>query len=91
MTNKYTVKLSEKAKKDLKKLDKYQAKIITSWLRKNIEGCDNPRIHGKALEHDRKGEWRYRVGAYRIIADIQDDIVTVKIINIGHRRKIYDN
>lgn len=91
MPNKYTVQLSEKAKKDLKKLDIYQAKIIIAWLRKNIEGCENPRIHGKALGHDRKGEWRYRVGVYRIIADIQDNIVTVKIINIGHRRNIYDS
>ena len=46
---KYKVVLTEKAKKALKKLDKNTAKIITSWLRKNIEGQSDPRAHGKAL------------------------------------------
>jgi len=88
---KYTVLLSDKAKKDLKKLDKHQSKIIVAWLRKNLQDCENPRIHGKALGHDRKGEWRYRVGVYRIIADIKDDTITINIISIGHRRNVYDS
>jgi mRNA interferase RelE/StbE len=86
----YNVRLTENAKKDLKKIDKYQAKIIISWLRKNLQDCENPRIHGKPLGYDRKGEWRYRVGAYRLIADIQDNIVTIEIISVGHRKEVYD-
>ena len=46
---KYKVVLSERAKRQLKKLDKSTAKIIISWLKKNIEGCSDPRVHGKAL------------------------------------------
>ena len=86
----YSVRLSESAKKDLKKIDKLQAKIIVAWLRKNLEGCENPRQHGKPLGYNRKGEWRYRVGSYRLIADIQDSIVTIEIVNVGHRREVYD-
>ena len=86
----YDLQLSESAKKDLKKIDRHQAKIIIAWLRKNLQGCENPRLHGTPLRHDRKGEWRYSVGSYRLIADIQDRIVTIEIINVGHRKEIYE-
>ena len=85
----YNVQLSDEALKDLKKIDKHQAKIIVAWLRKNLEGCDNPRQQGKALKYDRKDEWCYRVGSYRLIADIQDNTVLIEIINVGHRREVY--
>lgn len=80
---------SEDAKRDLKKIDQHQARIIIAWIEKNLIGCENPRLHGKPLTHNRKGEWRYRVGSYRLIADIQDNVVTIEIINVGHRREIY--
>ena len=85
----YSVQFSDDAVKDLKKIDKHQAKIIMAWLRKNLEGCTDPRQHGKPLKYDRRNEWRYRVGAYRLIADIHDDVVTIEIINVGHRREVY--
>ena len=50
---------------------------------------ENPRIKGKALTSDLKGLWRYRVGDYRILADIQDDKIVILILDIGHRSKIY--
>ena len=86
----YTVQLSDNAEKDLRKIDRYQAKIIVSWIEKNLEGCDDPRLHGKALVGNKKDFWRYRVGAYRIIADIQDKLVRIEIITVGHRRDVYD-
>jgi len=86
----YTVQLSNAAIKDLKKIDKHQSKIIIAWIEKNLQGCENPRIYGKSLRYDRKDEWCYRIGSYRIIADIQDSIVTIEIINVGHRREVYD-
>jgi len=87
----YGVQLSDTARKDLKKIDNIaiSAKIIMAWLRKNLEGCYDPRQHGKALRYDRRNEWCYRVGTYRLIADIQDNIVTIDIISIGHRREVY--
>ena len=86
----YYVQLSDHARKALKKIDRLQAKIIISWLEKNLDGCENPRLYGQALGYGLKGYWRYRIGAYRIIADIQDALVRIEIINVGHRRDIYD-
>lgn len=85
----YHVVLSDTAKKDLKKIDKHQAKLILAWLKKNIDDCENPRLYGRPLRHDRKDEWRYRLGNYRILADIDDSIVRVEVVNVGHRKNIY--
>ena len=87
---KYKVVFTDSAKKQLKKLDKHTSSLIIGWLEKNLEGCENPRIHGKGLVENRSGQWRYRVGDYRIIAEIQEKEITILIINIGHRRDIYE-
>ncbi len=86
---KYSVELTKRAKKQLSKLDKNTAKLIASWLLKNLQGCDDPRRHGKALRDNRMGQWRYRIGDYRVLADIQDDKIIILILEIGHRRNIY--
>jgi mRNA interferase RelE/StbE len=86
----YTVIYAEKAIKAFLKLDRPTAAMIFGWIDKNLAGCSNPRLHGKALIGDKKGYWRYRVGAYRLIADIQDNLIVIEIINLGHRREIYN-
>ena len=86
----YHVGFSAQAKKALKKLDRHVSATITAWVRRNLEGCTNPRLHGKSLTANRSGQWRYRVGDYRLIADIQDDVVVILILTIGHRRDIYE-
>ena len=75
----YHVDFTKDALKFLKKLDKHTALFLTAWIRKNLEG----------LTANRSGQWRYRVGDYRLIADIQDDKVLILIVEIGHRRDIY--
>lgn len=85
----YHVELTEQARKALKKMDKQTAKLITAWLRKNLEGCTNPRQHGKPLTANRKGQWRYRVGDYRLIAEIQEDRIVILILTVGHRSEVY--
>ena len=85
----YHVEFTKSVLKELKKLDRVTASLIIGWIRKNLEGCENPRIHGKGLTADKAGLWRYRVGDYRIIAQIQDEKVTIMVVNIGHRRDIY--
>lgn len=85
----YKVDFSERALKDLKKLDRYTAGLILGWVRKNLENCENPRLHGKALTANRSGEWRYRVGDYRLLAKIDDSKITILVVNIGHRRDVY--
>lgn len=85
----YEVKISKKALRELKKMDRFQSKIIMDWIEKNLVGTDNPRRNGKGLVGDRSGYWRYRVGDYRIIADLQEDVVTIMILKVGHRKEIY--
>lgn len=87
---KYKVEFTKDALKELKKMDKYTALFITAWIRKNLEGCADPRQHGKGLTANRSGQWRYRVGDYRIIADIQEEKVIILVLSIGHRRDIYN-
>ena len=78
----YRVLFTDAAKKKLKKLDKNTAKLILAWIRKNLEGCSDPRAYGKALRADRQGQWRYRIGDYRLLAEIEDDKIIILIINI---------
>ncbi len=85
----YHVEFTKEALRTFKKLDKHTALLITAWIRKNLEGCENPRAHGKGLTASKSGEWRYRIGDYRLIADIQDEKVLILILEIGHRRSIY--
>lgn len=85
----FHVELSGEALKQLKKLDKHTAALIVGWLRKNLEGCVDPRQHGKGLTANRSGQWRYRVGDYRILAEIQDEKIIVLVLSIGDRSEIY--
>ena len=86
---KYKILFTDKAKKQLKKLDKHISALIIGWLEKNVEGCENPRAHGKGLVGDKSGQWRYRIGDYRVICEIQDSKIIVLVLEIGHRRDIY--
>ena len=87
---KYKVEYTAQAVKQLKKLDKNTAALIYGWIDKNLVDCANPRLHGKGLTANRSGQWRYRIGDYRLIAEIQDEKITILLLNIGHRREIYD-
>ena len=86
----YKVIFAERAKKQLKKLDKHIAALIIGWLEKNIQNCENPRLHGKGLVENKSGQWRYRIGDYRVICEIQDKEIIVLVLEVGHRREIYD-
>ena len=83
---KYDVEYSKTAMNTIKKMDSSTSKLIRTWIEKNLINTENPRIKGKALTSDLKGLWRYRVGDYRILADIQDDEI---VMDIRHRSKIY--
>lgn len=86
----YQLEFTPEARKQLKKMDRYQATLITRWLYQNIQGIDNPRKYGKGLTSNRSGQWRYRVGNYRIVVEIEDERLVVLALQIGHRRNIYD-
>ncbi len=76
----YKIEYSDRAIKQIKKLDKQTQFLIKSWIDKNLIGTSNPRQHGKGLTTNRSGQWRYRVGNYRILADIQDYKVIVLVL-----------
>ena len=86
----YKVIFTERAKRQLKKLDKHIAALIIGWLEKNIQNCENPRLHGKGLLENKSGQWRYRIGDYRVICEIQDKEIIVLVLEVGHRREIYN-
>jgi len=86
---KYSVEYTLQAVKQLKKLDGYTRKLILSWIEKNLMNCSDPRQHGKGLTSNRSGQWRYRVGDYRLIAEIQEDHVVILIVEVAHRREVY--
>jgi len=86
----YSVEFSKVALKNIKKLDRSVAVTLLAWISKNLDGTDNPRKQGKALTGDLDGLWRYRVGDYRLLSEIQDDKVRIVILEAGHRSKIYN-
>ena len=85
----YHVEFSKRALEDIKKLDKSTAALILGWIRKNLEGCENPRVHGKGLTANHSGEWHYRVGDYRLLAEIQDGKLIILMLTVGHRSEVY--
>lgn len=86
---KYAVEYTPQAVKELKKLDKHTRALIIGWIEKNLVGCENPRQHGKGLTANRSGQWRYRVGDYRLLAEIQEDKIVILILIVGHRSEVY--
>ena len=86
---KYDVELTERFKKEFRKLDKYTQKILRAWIDKNLVDCENPRQHGKGLTANLSGQWRYRIGDYRLICQINDDKLIILALTVGHRRDIY--
>ena len=85
----YKVEYTERAIKELRKMDKYTRQMLYSWIDKNLVNCENPKLHGKPLTANRKGQWRYRVGDYRIITEIQEDRIVILILTVGHRSEVY--
>lgn len=85
----YQVVYTKKAIKSLSKIDQSQQKLILAWIEKNLVQADDPKALGKSLKGNLKEYWRYRIGNYRILADIDNDEIKIIIFNIGHRRDIY--
>jgi len=86
----WKVEFDPAAQRELGKIDPQTARRILTFLRDRIAKSDNPRSIGEALKGSRLGAfWKYRVGAYRIIASIEDDALLVLVVRIGNRREVY--
>lgn len=87
----YEVMTTARFDREFKKLDRYTQRMIKSWIDKNLVGCINPRQHGKGLTANRSGQWRYRIGDYRLICEINDNELVILALSVGHRREVYVN
>lgn len=87
----WNIEWDDRARKELRKLDSPVQKEILNYLRIRISGSNNPRIFGQPLSGNKGGLWRYRMGNYRIICRIEDDIFVVLVVGVGHRREIYES
>ncbi|MBQ3646234.1 MAG: type II toxin-antitoxin system RelE/ParE family toxin [Synergistaceae bacterium] len=85
----WQINFEEGARRSLEKLDKPIRQQIENYLDRLLT-LENPRLRGKGLTASRSGQWRYRVGDYRIICEIKDNILVVLVLEIGHRSKIYE-
>lgn len=85
----WKIEWDEQAFKDLQQLDRQAQRNILRYLSERIEGSDNPRRLGKPLKGDKAGIWRYRVGDYRLLCHLEDEVLVVLVVAVGHRREIY--
>lgn len=81
---------SRQAEKQITKLDKPIQKRIVKYL-DEVSKLDSPRTRGKALVGDLIGLWRYRVGDYRILCKIKDSELVIFVVDVGHRKEVYDD
>jgi mRNA interferase RelE/StbE len=86
----WKVELSATAERELNKLDRQHSKRLLKFLQERIATLDDPRGAGKALQGSRLGEfWKYRLGDYRLICKIEEKLLLVLVLRIGHRKEIY--
>jgi len=85
----WSVEFDDRARKELRKLNPNIQDRILKWIRETLSVNEDPRRVGKSLKGNMKGLWRYRVGDYRIISQIQDDSILILVIRIGHRKDVY--
>ena len=84
----WTIEITRTAEKQITKLHRQAQQAIVGFLRGRVAGADNPRQWGKPLQGEKRGLWRYRVGDYRLICDIQDERIVVIVPQVGHRKDV---
>jgi len=86
----WTIEFLPEAQKDLARLDRQTAQRIVRFLDERIAISEDPRSIGDPLHGPELGKyWRYRVGDYRIVVSVKDELVAVVVVRIGHRGRVY--
>jgi mRNA interferase RelE/StbE len=86
----WTIEYAQSSRKPMERLDPMVRRRIRLFLSERVAMLDDPRTLGGSLESAHfAGLWRYRVGDYRILVDIRDEIVTVLVVGVGHRGEVY--
>ncbi|NDC31790.1 MAG: type II toxin-antitoxin system RelE/ParE family toxin [Bacteroidetes bacterium] len=86
----WKIEFDSDVEKDLRKLGHTAQKKILTYLKDKLMLVSDPRTLGKPLSGELSGLWRYRVGDYRILAQIEDDALIILVIHVGHRKNVYD-
>lgn len=90
MSSAWTIEFAESAARQLRKLDRPVARRIVAFLRERVSTAADPRSLGEALKGDELGRfWKYRVGDYRVIAEIRDHEIRIVVVRLGHRSAVY--
>lgn len=84
----YAIRFTPKAAKQVRKLDAVAAQRIRGFLEEKLARLDDPRLLGRKLVNEQF--WRYRVGDYRILTNIDDDHILILIVEVAHRREVYN-
>jgi mRNA interferase RelE/StbE len=85
----WKIEISRTAERQITRLHPEAQRSILRFLRERVVPSDNPRQLGKPLQGEKRGLWRYRVGDYRLICDIQDERITILVLIVGHRKNVY--
>ena len=85
----YSIETTSRFDRKFKKLDRYTQKMVKGWIEKNLMNYEDPRFHGKGQTTNRSGQWRYRIGDYRLICLIEDERLVILSLSIGHKSDIY--
>lgn len=84
----WTIEYSNQADAQLQRLDRRMRERIVAYMRR-VAALDNPRQRGKALRYSLAGHWRYRVGNYRVICEIHDDVLRILVVQVDRRDQAY--
>ena len=85
----WIINYSAGSEKDLRLIDKTQRDRIKKVMDTRVSNLENPRSIGESLSGPLKEYWKYRVGDYRVICDIQDNIITILVLAVGNRKQVY--
>jgi len=85
----YTLEPTPLFAKQFRKLDKFVQRQVKKYMEDVVKNGADPKVKGKALIANRTGQWRYRIGDYRVLANIDDDKLVVLSLEVGHRKEVY--
>jgi len=85
----WRIEFTPAAQREFAKLDRQIATRIVKYLKDTVVSCSDPRQRGKGLTENFSGLWRYRVGDYRVICQLEDELLLVLVVRIAHRSEVY--
>ena len=86
----WRIEFDSRTEKELKRLDLPTRRRMMRFLAERVAPLKDPRSLGGPLQGPVLGQfWKYRVGDYRLICDIQDRVITIVVLRVAHRREVY--